>query len=233
MFHSRPVSKKLFDVGVLELMPDVEEELRKLRAGHPVTFAAFCEVPWFEGPKLAVEQSQIRMRSPFTDLKLLELAYKAPRGSRSTHNVPLRLVKSLNERLGRIPTNRGIGGRGTLSALHQVVSYCWFKADYMYFSAMPNWAVRLESATDFLKWDRWLFGYHKFEAYRKWFAHEFADFVGDTLMSREALERPFFRRKGLKEVVDGHLSGKASFTSELNRALSLELTYRTLLGSPK
>jgi hypothetical protein len=53
--------------------------------------------------------------------------------------------------------------------------------------------------------------------------------VSDILLDRRTLERPFLDKRSLRVAVEEHLAGKRSHTSELNKALSLELTMRTLI----
>ena len=49
------------------------------RPGTPVTHAAFEEVPWHLFGTLAVGRSQLTVRTPFMDNRIVELAYRAPR----------------------------------------------------------------------------------------------------------------------------------------------------------
>jgi len=47
-------------------------------AGNQLSFIAFKQVPWHHYARLAVEQSQITIRSPFLDNDLVALAFQAP-----------------------------------------------------------------------------------------------------------------------------------------------------------
>ena len=48
------------------------------KRGNPLSFIAFKQVPWHHYSRLAVEQSQITVRSPFLDNDLVALAFQAP-----------------------------------------------------------------------------------------------------------------------------------------------------------
>ena len=50
-----------------------------LRQQHPVTFAAFRQSPWYHHGILALEQSQLTVRSPFMDNEFVRTVYRAPR----------------------------------------------------------------------------------------------------------------------------------------------------------
>jgi len=49
----------------------------RLLAGNAVSFIAFRQVPWHHYGLLALEQSQISMRSPYLDNDIVRLAYRA------------------------------------------------------------------------------------------------------------------------------------------------------------
>src|SRR5206468_10973908 len=49
---------------------------------HPVTFAAFREIPWSLFGLLAAGRSQVTFRTPYLDNELVALAYRAPAAQR-------------------------------------------------------------------------------------------------------------------------------------------------------
>jgi hypothetical protein len=77
---------------------------------HPVTFAAFRQSPWYHCGILGLEQSQLSVRSPYIDNDFVRTVFRAPKPNSLNHDVRLRLIRDGNPDLGRIRTDRGIGG---------------------------------------------------------------------------------------------------------------------------
>ena len=46
--------------------------------GHAVSFTAFRQAPWYQYGLLALEQTQLTLRSPFLDNDLVRTAFRAP-----------------------------------------------------------------------------------------------------------------------------------------------------------
>ena len=71
------------------------------RNGHPLSFIAFKQVPWHHYARLAVEQSQLTLRSPYLDNDLVALIYRAPSELFSSKEPSLRLIHEGNPLLAR------------------------------------------------------------------------------------------------------------------------------------
>ena len=61
--------------------------------GNTLTRVVAEEIPWHEYPRVAVEQSQLVLRTPYMDNKLVKLMYQAPKGSRVAGDLQERYVK--------------------------------------------------------------------------------------------------------------------------------------------
>ncbi len=77
---------------------------------HPVSFAAFKQGPWHHYGMLALEQTQVSMRSPFLDNDFIRTLFRAPESAFAGSGVSLRLIADGNRALLRIPTDRGLAG---------------------------------------------------------------------------------------------------------------------------
>ena len=77
------------------------------RVVHPVTHAAFEEVPWHLFGTLAAGRSQLTVRTPYLDNRIVELAYRAPPHLRRTSAAALRTIQRADPRLAAIATDRG------------------------------------------------------------------------------------------------------------------------------
>jgi asparagine synthase (glutamine-hydrolysing) len=122
-------------VFVPDLSPHFTEAHRTYRAllgRHPVSFAAFCQAPWYHYGLYAVELSQLTVRSPFLDNSLVRTAFGAPHSSLTSADPCLRLIGDGNPALLRIRTDRGLAGDGRRipAAIRRAFLETTFKAEY-------------------------------------------------------------------------------------------------------
>ncbi len=73
---------------------------RPVQQGHPLSFVAFRQIPWYSFNRLQAEQSVLNMRSPFMDNFLLEVVYQAPEQSTRSKEISLRLISDGDRKLG-------------------------------------------------------------------------------------------------------------------------------------
>jgi len=206
-----------------------------LRQAGRLTASLYHHIPWRMYGSRAVEESQVVVRSPFTDNRFVELVHALPNALRRTPKLQLAVIESLNLTLSRL-----ISCRGHLSASHGVrrliaraLLSASFKLDYFYFFASPNWIVRCESALRGVPGIFYLTGFHKFEHYRRWYREELRDFVGDLLLEPRTLQRPYFDGVRLARAVNAHLQGNANHADVVTKTLTIELVMRRLLDSTR
>ena len=201
--------------------------------GHPVSFAAFKQGPWYHYGVLALEQTQLSMRSPFLDNDFVRTVFRAPASALASNEVSLRLIADGNRALLRIPTDRGLAGnRGRISgAASRGLLEFLFKAEYAYDMGMPQWLARLDHAVSPLRLERVFLGRHKIFHFRVWYRDALAGYVREMLLDPRSLSRPYIERKGLEAVVRGHLKGDRNYTTELHKVLTLELLHRLFLDN--
>lgn len=200
---------------------------------HPLSFIAFKQVPWHHYSRLAVEQSQLTMRSPFLDNDLVALMYRAPPALSSSKELAFRLIGDGNASLNKIPTDRGLIYQG--ARLSNRVRNCYHeftsRAEYAYDYGMPQWLTRLDRAFSALRPETLFLGRHKFYHFRIWYRRELARSIQEVLLDPRSQARSHVERKGLVEMVERHVSGRGNYTTEIHQALTLELLHRTLLDS--
>ena len=124
-------SDSLFDRQLVSYANDESQAFAEVRAEHPVTFAAFKEVPWNLNGRFAAAQSQLVLRSPYMDNQVVSLMYQAPPNTRETNETSLRLIADLNPNLARIGTDMGYGGMSpaAVARIRQFYRYLLFKAE--------------------------------------------------------------------------------------------------------
>lgn len=200
--------------------------------GHPVSFAAFRQGPWYLHGSLALEQTQLSVRSPYLDNDFVRTVFRSPASALVGNELSLRLVADGDRALIGIPTDRGLGGnRGNvLGAVSRGLLEFLFKAEYAYDMGMPQWLARLDHALSPLRPERVFLGRHKPFHFRVWYRDTLADYIQEMLLDEVSLSRPYIERKGLKALVTGHLKGDRNYTTELHKILTLELIQRLILS---
>jgi len=206
-----------------------------VRQQHPVTLAAFRQSPWYHHGILALEQSQMTVRSPFMDNEFVRTVYRAPKEGSADDDVRIRLIRDGNPALGQVPSDRGVGGDGGLvsSAIIRAFQEFTFKAEYAYDYGMPQPVARIDHFFAGLHLERLFLGRHKLLHFRIWYRDRLADYVRQMLLDPRALARPYLERKNVEAIVSGHLKGNRNYTTEIHRLLSLELMHRLFFDARK
>ena len=199
--------------------------------GHPLTFGAFKQAPWHHYGVLALEQTQLALRTPFLDNDLVKLVYRAPEHVCRSDAASLRLIADGDAGLSRIPTDRGVIGKSApvIGRLRRLLLEFSFKAEYAYDYGMPQVLASINHRLSALRLERLFLGRHKFYHFRLWYRTVLADYVRDVLLDPRTLARPFIDRRKVEAVVNGHLAGTHNFTLEIHKLLTLELIHRQLL----
>lgn len=227
MFKPMEPQSDVFRPEFLQYVHQAKDTYREIGHEHPVTFAAFRQSPWYHFGILALEQDQLTVRSPFLDNDFVRTVFRAPK-SATANDIRMQLVRDGNPALGRISTDRGIGGdRGPIAAAvaHGLLEFT-FKAEYAYDYGMPQWLARIDHLLARFHPERFFLGRHKPFHFRVWYRDALSNYVRETLLDPRALSRPYIKPKGLEAVVNGHLSGKRNYTTEIHKLLTLELLHQ-------
>jgi asparagine synthase (glutamine-hydrolysing) len=230
---ARPI-EGLFSPEVIAYVHQAADTYAVAARSHPVSFAAFKQHPWSHYGVLALEQTQLSMRSPYLDNDFVRTVFRSPASNLASNDVSLRLVADGNPDLLRIPTDRGLAGNRWRipGAISRGLLEFTFKAEYAYDMGMPQWLARLDHAFSPLRLQRAFLGRHKPFHFRVWYRDALAGYVQEMLLDPRSLSRPYIERKGLEAVVRGHLRGDRNYTTELHKVLTLELLHRLFLDNP-
>lgn len=223
----------LFNSECLSQIHRTEETYKEILRGHPVSFAAFRQGPWYLHGVLSLEQTQVGMRSPYLDNDFVRTVFRSPASALVSNEVSLRLVGDGNRALLGIPTDRGLGGNrpAVLEATSRGVLEFLFKAEYAYDMGMPQWLARLDHAVSPLRAERVFLGRHKPFHFRVWYRDTLARYVQEMLLDERSLCRPYIERKGLRAAVQGHVKGDRNYTNEIHKILTLELVHQLFLDN--
>jgi asparagine synthase (glutamine-hydrolysing) len=202
------------------------ETYRSLLACHPVSFAAFRQMPWHHYGLLALEQTQVAMRSPFLDNEIVRVAYRAPAPALESNDACLRLIADGNPALRAIATDRGPIAGGPWGAARRAAAEFMRLSEYAYDYGMPQWLVPVDRRLAGLRPERLFLGRQKFFHFRLWYRDVLAGYVRDILLDPRALSRPYVDRRHVETLVRDHVAGRANHTLDIHKLLTLELVHR-------
>jgi asparagine synthase (glutamine-hydrolysing) len=223
----------LFRPEFLSYIHQARDTHAELVRGHRLSFAVFKQAPWDYHGVVALEQTQLSLRSPFLDNDLVRTVFRAPESALASNGHSLRLIADGKRELLRISTDRGlVGERGRLSAAaYRSFLEFLFKAEYAYDMGMPQWVARIDHAFSGIHLERLFLGRHKVFHFRIWYRDALAGYVREMLFDPRSLGRPYIERRRLKEVVQDHLKGNRNYTTEIHKVLALELVHRLFLDN--
>jgi asparagine synthase (glutamine-hydrolysing) len=226
-----PVSG-LFTREFLSHVHEARETYAKVIQLNPLSFAVFRQAPWHHYGLLALEQTQVSLRSSYLDNELVRTVFRAPEGAFINHDVSLRLIADGNAALRCIRTDLGLGGAPGISA---VAGRRWleftFKAEYAYDSGMPQWLAGIDHLLSPLHLERIFLGWHKFSHFRVWYRDVLSEYIRGILLDSRTLSRPYIERNMLEAIVRAHVKGDRNYTAAIHRVLTLELLHRLFLDS--
>ena len=201
--------------------------------GHPLSFAVFRQAPWHHYGLLSLEETQLTLRSPYLDNELVQTVFQAPQSVLSNNDVSLRLIADGSTTLRALRTDRGYGGSANRlsAALTENFMEFTFKAEYAYDYGMPQWVSRVDHAFAPLHLERIFLGRHKFYHFRVWYRDYLSAYVREMLLDSRTLARPYLEKKGVEEVVRGHLGGGLNYTIAIHKVLTLELIHRLFVDA--
>ncbi len=232
MFKPGEPAPGLFDPELLKQVHAARETYDAIRRTNPVTFVAFRQSPWHHYGILMLEQMQVAVRSPYLDNDLVKTVYKAPGSIAENEAARLRLIQEGNPALGRLRTDRGVGGRNILAAGFARAYYEFtFKAEYAYDYGMPQRVAQIDHLFASLHLERLWLGRHKMYHFRVWYRDQLANYVRETLLDSRSLARPYLKPDAVRAIVESHLKGNRNYTTEIHRLLSLELLHRLFVDA--
>ena len=230
-FRPSTLSGEIFDADLCSLANKAAAVYEEERRGNQLSFIAFKQVPWHHYARLAVEQSQLTVRSPFLDNELVALAFQAPAEAANSPEPLWQVIAGGNPALGQIPTDRGVSyqSNSTLTKIRRPWQQFLTKAEYAFDYGMPQWLARIDRLLSPLLLERLFLGRQKFCHFRTWYRHQLARYIKEMLLDPRTLSRPYLNGRRLESMVSAHLNGNGNFTVEIQQILSMELMHRLLI----
>ena len=198
---------------------------------HPVTFAAFQEIPWHIFGIPSIAKSQLTLRTPYLVDEFVSLAYRSPKILRRSSRFALRVVNENNALLGQIPTDRGLTWSSySAYSIKKIYSQFTFKLDYLHKEGLPNWLYPLNQLIESLS-RLGLIGLHKFLPYRRWYMCELIAYLSDIMNSSNTRKRPYWSHRFITSMIENHCRGRKNYTREIHAVLTIEAIDRLLIQS--
>jgi asparagine synthase (glutamine-hydrolysing) len=221
----------LFRPEVLTYIDLAKQTYQSALQTNATSFAVFRQAPWHHYGLLALEQSQLGVRTPFLDNDLVRTVFRAPQSTLLNSDICLRLIAHGNAELGRIRMDRGLGGDQSkaIAAITRAYLEFTFRAEYAYDYGMPQRVARVDHTFSALHLERLFLGRHKFAHYRVWYRDELSGYVREMLLDQKTLSRPYLNKNTVEPMVKGHLKGNRNYTTEIHKLLTLELIHRLFL----
>ena len=195
---------------------------------HPMTFAAFEEVPYLLFGSLAASRSQVVFRTPYLDNELVELAYRMPTSLRESTAPARHVIRANDASLAGIPTDKGQSdtASGVSSCLRRLVAEATFKLDYLYNEGWPDLLSPIEPIFKAVASRAKLIGLHKYLHYRSWFREDLSEYLREAVAN--ARNQPFWDRRFLEKMAGDHVRGRKNYIQEIDILLTLEAVERLL-----
>jgi asparagine synthase (glutamine-hydrolysing) len=219
------------------VQPDLKPFLDELqprdrfRQKYSLSTLLFEEIPWYEWGRVAVEQSQLTLRTPYLDNDLVKLMYQAESGVRAAGELQPRVIREKSPDLNAVLTNMGGLGNGgpLLTKIRYIFYRALFKMEYYYLFATPHWLTRIDRKLEKLRLEKILAGREKYEGYRIWIKSHLVDFITQTLSNPNAHYVQFFDRSAVQQMVARHRAGTHNYLNEINKVLTIELACASLI----
>jgi asparagine synthase (glutamine-hydrolysing) len=232
-FKPLRLTPEFLDWGLSREVNACAEQFASIRE-HPVTFAAFKEIPWNIFGSVAACKSQVSFRTPYLDNDLVALAFRTPNTLRNSSSAAIDLIEQEDPALSRIPTDMGLLGQ--TGRLHRIwrnfFSKATFKLDYWCNDGLPHWLSALDPMFVCLNSDVGLLGLHKYLRYRRWFRRELSGYIREALTAPSVRQSGFWNGTFVRQLADRHIQGRGNYFQEINTVLTLDAVQRLLLRNP-
>jgi asparagine synthase (glutamine-hydrolysing) len=227
-FKPLDLLSELFEAGFAGNVARAVNGLRN-DAVHPVTFAAFQEIPWRLFGTLSAARSQITFRTPYMDDRIVALAFQAPASTRLSAESALRLIENNGgQTLNRIPTTMGVmgDGQGVINRTRWMLNKVSSKLDYLFQEGVPRRLAPLEPLINALaaRGKR-----HRFLPYRHWFRKQLSEYVTHVLTDPRTRRLPYWNPGSLERVARDHRAGRENYVREIQAVLTFEAIDRLLI----
>jgi len=198
-------------------------------SANSLSAALFNQMPLQGYGRYAIERSQLLTSSPFLADEAVEWLYRAPAHVRASSESAATIIRR-KPGLVAFPTDVGVLGTGN-PAVRKAWRKAVIKAEYLTSHGAPDWMAKLASRLPASLLETRFLGVDKFTHFRFWMRHDLAGFVRETLATRDAADLDaWFDMRRVQAMVEDHIAGRANYTSEIDKVLTVAVAQKTLLA---
>lgn len=215
------------------ITPELSKQMNESAAvfstttSNPLSAALFHQMPFQGYGRYAIERSQVVMRSPFLADEVIRWLYQAPAAVRESRAGAAAVIGRRPDLLA-IPTDLGLLGTGP-SFIRRVSRRALIKAEYLTSHGAPDWLAMLSARLPGALMETRFLGVDKFQHFRFWMRHDLAGFVRETLIHDSNGDlRAWFDMPRVAQMVNDHIDGRANYTDEIDKLLTVALAQKTL-----
>jgi asparagine synthase (glutamine-hydrolysing) len=205
-------------------------EARTTRAGlRPFTDFSFylhMDLPWWWNKYIAIESTQVDIRSPYLDNDIVKLVYQAPPMSTpARERIQLALIGHFNPALLRIPSTSF--HREGESAIRRKLKRLLLVGEKIYSReevphGFTHKVAKIDRVIKPLHIERWLTGW-VFRNNRVLFRDQLSPYLVDTLLGPRTYGRSFWDKVALERMLRDHIAGRGNYLREIRKVLQIEL----------
>lgn len=233
VFRPTTPDTELFNPEFLTHAMATPETYARSMEGHALTAATTKQTAWYYHGLMAVELSQVSLRTPYMDNDLVRLLYRAPASTLANNDLRVQLIQDGDPKLRRIRTDMGFAGRpGKIAGeASQMMHRLTMRAEYAFEFGNPRWLNRLDRSLLGRSLERQFLGMHKFTHFGLWYRNELAGYVREMLLDSRTLSRPYLNRSAVEAMVERHLTGEVVNTPSIHKLLNLEHIHRLFIDA--
>ena len=196
---------------------------------HPLSAALFQQMPFQGYGRNAIERSQLVMRSPFLADDIVSLLYRAPASVREVHG--LRNSRDRTEAGAAFYPDRPRVAWRAVVRNRPGCSENGVKAEYSTSHGAPDWLARLSAHLPPSLLETRFLGVDKFQHFRHWARHDLARCIRETLSNEQPGNlAAWFDMRRVGAMVEEHVAGRANYTDQLDKMMTLSLAGKTLFS---
>ncbi|HQO64473.1 MAG TPA: asparagine synthase-related protein, partial [Syntrophorhabdus sp.] len=152
-----------------QYLKKAQEEFHRMESTDAVTFALFRQAPSQGYGRLAIERSQITMRTPFMDCDLVKMTYQAPPALLKDNRLSLEIISRYKPELLKIPTDRGLLARDTRfrHSIRKLRHEMIIISEYLSSHGMPGWLAFISPYGPGQLLEKFFLGRNKFQHFNK------------------------------------------------------------------
>jgi asparagine synthase (glutamine-hydrolysing) len=213
-----------------ELATTIEESAAAFSttSRHALSAALFQQIPYQGYGRYAIERSQMAMRSPFLADDVVTWLYRAPAEVRASAAPAI-----IRRRPGllAIPTDLGALGRGR-GVVRRRLRRALIKAEYLTSHGAPDWLAAVAARVPEGIIETRFLGVDKFQHFRYWMRRDLSAFVRDSLIGGPGNGLvAWFDPAAVGRMVEAHIDGRANYTNELDKLLTLAAVQKRLFSA--